>query len=82
MTRQKRPFLASALLGLALLPLWAQAQNAEAWPSKALRIVVGYPSGSSPDVQARLLAEPLSRAWGSRSSWTTGPAPAAISAQT
>lgn len=64
MTRQKRPFLASALLGLALLPLWAQAQNAEAWPSKALRIVVGYPSGSSPDVQARLLAEPLSRALG------------------
>jgi len=64
MTRTKHPFLASALLGLALLPLWAQAQNAETWPSKALRIVVGYPSGSSPDVQARLLAEPLSRALG------------------
>ena len=27
-------------------------------------MVVGYPSGSSPDVQARLLAEPLSKALG------------------
>lgn len=38
--------------------------SAGAWPTKALRLVVGYPSGSSPDMQARLLAEPLSRALG------------------
>ncbi len=36
----------------------------DAWPSKPLRIIVGYASGSSPDVQARMLAEPLSQALG------------------
>ncbi|MEP6556853.1 MAG: tripartite tricarboxylate transporter substrate-binding protein [Burkholderiales bacterium] len=35
-----------------------------AWPSKPLRLIVGYTSGSSPDVQARPLAEPLSKALG------------------
>jgi tripartite-type tricarboxylate transporter receptor subunit TctC len=37
---------------------------AQAWPSKPLRMIVGYPAGSSPDMQARLLAEPLGRALG------------------
>ncbi len=65
MTRTKRSFLARAALGslgLALLPLAANAQDA--WPTKAVRIIVGYPSGSSPDIQARMLAEPLSKALG------------------
>lgn len=57
---RKRSFLMVAL-GLALLPLGAQAQT---WPSKPVRMIVGYPSGSSPDMQARLIAEPLSRALG------------------
>lgn len=34
------------------------------WPSKPLKIVVGFPAGSSPDLTARLLAEPLSQALG------------------
>lgn len=62
----KRRFLHTALAlpaaftsGLA----W-QARAEDAWPSKPLRIVVGYASGSSPDIQARMLAEPLSRALG------------------
>jgi tripartite-type tricarboxylate transporter receptor subunit TctC len=53
--------LAAAIGGFALAPLAAQAQT---WPSKPIRLVVGYPPGSSPDVQARLIAEPLSRALG------------------
>ena len=40
------------------------AQTGEGWPAKPIRMVVGYPSGSSPDMQARLLAEPLSKALG------------------
>ena len=40
------------------------AQAGAPWPAKPIRMVVGYPSGSSPDMQARLLAEPLSRALG------------------
>lgn len=66
MTRVKPSFLARTgltLMALAL-PLAAAAQAPAAWPSKTVRIVVGYPAGSSPDVQARLLAEPLSRALG------------------
>lgn len=34
------------------------------WPSKPLRIVVGFPGGSSPDMLARMVAEPLSKAIG------------------
>jgi tripartite-type tricarboxylate transporter receptor subunit TctC len=34
------------------------------WPRKPVRILVGFPGGSSPDLTARALAEPLSRALG------------------
>jgi len=37
---------------------------AEQWPSRAIKIMVGFSAGSSPDVQARMLAEPLSKALG------------------
>lgn len=63
----RRTLLARAgllALGLAVQPLSASAQAAAPWPTKAIRLVVGYPSGSSPDMQARLIAEPLSRALG------------------
>jgi tripartite-type tricarboxylate transporter receptor subunit TctC len=39
--------------------------NAEsAWPTRTLHIVVGFPAGSSPDLTARTLAEPLAKALG------------------
>ncbi len=38
--------------------------NISSWPNKPLRIVVGFPGGSSPDLTARTLAEPLSKALG------------------
>lgn len=37
---------------------------AEGWPSRPIHFIVGYPAGSSPDMQARLLAEPLAKALG------------------
>ena len=50
---------------------WATAQNSlnklalePPWPTKPIRIIVGFPGGSSPDMTARTLAEPLSRALG------------------
>jgi len=34
------------------------------WPSKPLRILVGFPPGSTPDLVARTIAEPLAKALG------------------
>jgi tripartite-type tricarboxylate transporter receptor subunit TctC len=55
--------LCSLALGLGLCHA-AMAQTGGAWPTKPIRMIVGYPAGSSPDVQARLLTEPLSKALG------------------
>ncbi|MFM7026111.1 MAG: Bug family tripartite tricarboxylate transporter substrate binding protein [Limnohabitans sp.] len=60
-TRIQRSLALALCLGLSQA---AMAQTAVVWPSKPIRMVVGYASGSSPDVQARLLAEPLSKALG------------------
>ncbi len=35
-----------------------------AWPSRPVHIIVGFPAGSSPDLTARTLAEPLAKALG------------------
>lgn len=54
----------------AMISPWALAQKSAAadaangWPSKPLKIVVGFPPGSSPDLTARTFSEPLSKALG------------------
>lgn len=67
----RRTFLAMG--GLAALSAgapWQLAQAAapldtpSAWPTKPVRILVGFPGGSSPDLTARALAEPLSKTLG------------------
>lgn len=62
---------AALLLAVAALSPWAVAQKTAneptavaAWPTKAVRIIVGFPAGSSPDLTARTLGEPLSKALG------------------
>ena len=42
----------------------AQGASSGAWPNRPLKILVGFPGGSSPDLMARLLAEPLVQALG------------------
>lgn len=67
MTATRRPNRRQALVAAAsLASAWAlpAAQAQSAWPSRPLKIVVGFPGGSSPDLMARLLAEPLTQALG------------------
>ena len=47
----------------ALLFPWGMAVQA-AYPEKPVRLVVGFPAGSQPDMVARLLGEKLSATWG------------------
>lgn len=59
----KRALLIAACGLAAGLPLAAAAQSA-AWPTRPVRLLVGFPGGSTPDIAARTIAEPLSKAWG------------------
>ncbi|MBP6893539.1 MAG: tripartite tricarboxylate transporter substrate binding protein [Pseudacidovorax sp.] len=63
MSIARRTLLATACALLAAGG--AQAQTAaEPWPTKPIRLVVGFPGGSTPDIAARVLAEPLAKALG------------------
>ncbi|MBS0444514.1 MAG: tripartite tricarboxylate transporter substrate binding protein [Proteobacteria bacterium] len=54
----RRRFLAGAVATLAL-PAYA-----DTWPSHPIKLVVPFPPGSSPDVIARMVADPLGAALG------------------
>ena len=65
--------LAVAIIFIAACAIsnWATAQNSirksvdeGIWPTRPVRIIVGFPGGSSPDMTARTLAEPLGKALG------------------
>jgi tripartite-type tricarboxylate transporter receptor subunit TctC len=65
-TTSRRSALLAISSGLATASALAQGTKPKAapWPTQPLRIVVGFPGGSSPDMLARLLVEPLSKALG------------------
>jgi tripartite-type tricarboxylate transporter receptor subunit TctC len=57
--------LATALTAITT-PVLSQGTGGTApgWPTKTVRILVGFPGGSTPDLVARSLAEPLSKVLG------------------
>jgi tripartite-type tricarboxylate transporter receptor subunit TctC len=55
--------LLMTILVTLLCPGWSSAAD-PAWPAKPVKLIVGFPGGSTPDVAARALAEGLSRWWG------------------
>jgi tripartite-type tricarboxylate transporter receptor subunit TctC len=64
MHASKRALLVAACgLAAGVLPLASMAQGA-AWPTKPVRLIVGFPGGSTPDIAARTIAEPLAKALG------------------
>lgn len=63
----RRRWLAStvaATLALAAAASGGSVFAQAAWPSKPVRILVGFPGGSTPDVAARALAEALQKSLG------------------
>jgi tripartite-type tricarboxylate transporter receptor subunit TctC len=58
----RRTLLAAAAATLAAS---ARAQkSAQTWPTRTVRLMVGCPAGSTPDLVARTIADPLSKALG------------------
>jgi len=52
------------LAALAVGQLQSTAAAADAYPSRAVRIIVGYSPGTTSDVFARIIAQKLSERWG------------------
>jgi tripartite-type tricarboxylate transporter receptor subunit TctC len=68
----RKSVIAIFLIAASLYTACARAQNdaassvgkTSAWPTRTVKLVVGFPGGSSPDLTARTLAEALSTALG------------------
>jgi tripartite-type tricarboxylate transporter receptor subunit TctC len=63
MTTQRRKFL-RLMAGAATLPVLSRAASADAYPTRPVRIIVGYPAGIAPDIFSRLAAQGLSERLG------------------
>ena len=56
--------LLACAAGVSSTAAMAADRSAPAWPSRPVRLLVGFSAGSSPDLMARTVAEPLARALG------------------
>jgi tripartite-type tricarboxylate transporter receptor subunit TctC len=63
MTFHRRQFLRLAGAAVAL-PAVSRGANAQAYPSRPVRVVIGYPPGGSADITARLMTQWLSERLG------------------
>lgn len=68
LARPRRHALAMAItltITSAVLALNATSSFAQStYPTKSVRLIVGFPAGTGPDIVARLLGQKLSEAWG------------------
>ncbi len=59
MTTDRRTFL-QITAGAAALPAFPQAARADTYPTRPVRLIVGFGAGGAPDILARLIAQWLS----------------------
>ena len=59
----RRKFLHLAA-GAAALPAVSRIARAQAYPTRPVRLIIGYPPGSGPDINARLMGQWLSERLG------------------
>ena len=59
----RRQFLHLAA-GAAALPAMSRIARAQAYPTRPVRIIVGFPAGGAPDIIARLMGQGLSERLG------------------
>jgi tripartite-type tricarboxylate transporter receptor subunit TctC len=59
---KRRQFISNTIASAAALA--ASSAWAQAWPARAIKLLVPFPAGTSPDLIARALAEPLASALG------------------
>src|SRR5262249_40178907 len=59
----RRKFL-QLTAGVTALPFVSHAARAQAWPSRVVRFVVGFPAGGGADATTRILAQQLTDIWG------------------
>ena len=63
MTLQRRQFLRLAGASVAF-PAVSRIAQAQAWPARPLKLIIGYPPGGSADITARLISQWLSERLG------------------
>lgn len=63
-TRTAIAFAAAAACAAAVVAQPVQAQGAGAFPVRAVRTIVAFPVGSSPDLVARAVGEEVTKMWG------------------
>jgi len=63
-TRRAIVMTAVAAVSTGALAQKTARTQSSTWPTRPLRIIVGFPGGSTPDLVARTIAEPLSKALG------------------
>ena len=57
-------FAAGALVSASCLAQTPSSSTSGTYPTKPVRLIVGFPAGTGPDIVARLLGQKLSEAWG------------------
>src|SRR5262245_66604302 len=59
----RRRFLELAA-GVVALPAVSRIAGAQSWPTRVVRLMVGFPAGGGNDAVARIVANRLSETWG------------------